>query len=124
MRRTGTMCACTAEVSPSIRRKRIWAASGLAVSSLIKSAESASPITNASYLPIAMISGIFDPTIGIPHWLSGAAGALPIKALAQVLEDGYTPAAHTFPAADLSILLAWAVAGGALTSWRFRRQTA
>ena len=39
-----------------------------------------------------MISGIFDPTIGIPHWLSGAAGLLPIKALAQVLEDGYTPA--------------------------------
>jgi len=41
-----------------------------------------------------------------------------------VLEDAYTPAAHTFPAADLSILLAWAVAGGALAAWRFRRQTA
>ena len=90
-----------------------FAALGLAVSSLIKSAESASPITNASYLPIAMISGIFDPAIGIPHWLSGAAGALPIKALAEVLEDAYTPAAHAFPAADLSILLGWAVAGGA-----------
>jgi ABC-2 type transport system permease protein len=101
-----------------------FAALGLAVSSLIKSAESASPITNASYLPIAMISGIFDPTIGIPHWLSGAAGALPIKALAQVLEDAYTPAAHAFPAVDLAILLAWAVAGAALAAWRFRRQPA
>ena len=101
-----------------------FAALGLAVSSLIRSAESASPITNASYLPIAMISGIFDPTIGIPRWLSSAAGLLPIKALAQVLEDAYTPARFVFPGADLIILLAWAVAGASLAAWRFRRQTA
>ena len=99
-----------------------FAALGLAVSSLIKSAESATPITNASYLPIAMISGIFDPTIGLPHWLSSAAGVLPIKALAQVLEDAYTPGRYPFPGPALGILLAWAVAGAALAIWRFRRQ--
>jgi hypothetical protein len=71
-----------------------------------------------------MISGIFDPTIGIPRWLSSAAGLLPIKALAQVLEDAYTPARFVFPGADLIILLAWAVAGASLAAWRFRRQTA
>ena len=74
-----------------------FAALGLAVSSLIKSAESASPITNAIYLPVVMISGIFDPTIGLPRWMSAGASALPIKALAEVLEDAYTPAAHAFP---------------------------
>ena len=99
-----------------------FAALGLAVSSLIKNAESATPITNASYLPIAMISGIFDPTIGLPHWLSSAAGVLPIKALAQVLEDAYTPGRYAFPGPALGILLAWAVAGAALAIWRFRRQ--
>ena len=101
-----------------------FAALGLAVSSLIRSAESASPITNASYLPIAMISGIFDPTIGIPRWLAGAAALLPIKALAQVLEDAYTPAHDTFPGTELAVLAAWAVAGAALAIWRFRRQMA
>jgi ABC-2 type transport system permease protein len=101
-----------------------FAALGLAVSSLIKSAESATPITNASYLPIAMISGIFDPTIGIPHWLAGAAGVLPIKALAQVLEDAYTPARHAFPFTALAVLMGWAVLGASVAVWRFRRQTA
>jgi len=101
-----------------------FAALGLAVSSVIKSAESASPITNAIYLPIVMISGIFDPTIGLPHWMSAAAGALPIKALAGVLEDAYTPARYAFPVADLGVLLAWAVVGGTLAVWRFRRQPA
>jgi ABC-2 type transport system permease protein len=101
-----------------------FAALGLAVSSLIKSAESAGPITNAIYLPIVMISGIFDPTIGIPRWMSAGAGALPIKALAEVLEDAYTPAAHAFPAVALVTLLAWAVAAAAFTAWRFRWQPA
>ena len=101
-----------------------FAALGLAVSSVIKSAESASPITNAIYLPVVMISGIFDPTIGLPHWMSATASALPIKALAGVLEDAYTPARYAFPVADLGVLLAWAVLGGALAVWRFRRQPA
>ena len=101
-----------------------FAALGLAVSSLIKSAESASPITNAIYLPVVMISGIFDPTIGIPRWMSAGASALPIKALAEVLEDAYTPAAHAFPAVALVTLLAWAVAAAAFTAWRFRWQPA
>jgi ABC-2 type transport system permease protein len=99
-----------------------FAALGLAVSSLIKSAESAGPIANASYLPIAIISGIFDPTMGLPHWLSHAASALPVKALAQVLADAYTPAVHSFPAWDLVILLAWAAGGAGVAAWRFRWQ--
>ncbi|HYZ57961.1 MAG TPA: ABC transporter permease [Streptosporangiaceae bacterium] len=99
-----------------------FAALGLAVSSVIKSAESASPITNVSYLPIAIVSGIFNPTMGVPRWLSHAASALPVKALAQVLEDAYTPATHSFPAWDLVILLAWAAGGAAIAAWRFRWQ--
>jgi ABC-2 type transport system permease protein len=99
-----------------------FAALGLAVSSLIRSAESAGPIANASYLPIAIVSGIFDPTMGLPHWLSHAAGVLPVKALAQILEDAYPPAAHAFPAWDLVILLAWAAAGAGVAAWRLRWQ--
>jgi ABC-2 type transport system permease protein len=92
---------------------------GLALSSVARSAESASPIANASYLPVAIMSGIFDPTFSVPKWLSVAVGFLPVRALAQILEHGYTPVAHA-PLQDLLVLLAWATAGTAFAVWRFR----
>jgi ABC-2 type transporter len=95
-----------------------FAALGLAISSVIRSAESAGPVANASYLPVAIVSGLFDPTLGLPRWLSLLVGALPVKALADLLQDGYT--VHAFPVVALLILLAWAAAGTAFAVWRFR----
>ena len=94
---------------------------GLALSSVARSAESAAPIANASYLPVAIMSGIFDPTFSVPRWLSAAVGLLPVRALAQILQQGYTPVEHA-PASDLLVLAGWAVGGGALAVWRFRWQ--
>jgi ABC-2 type transport system permease protein len=95
-----------------------FAALGLAISSVIRSAESAGPVANASYLPLAIMSGLFDPTLGLPRWLSGLVAALPVKALANVFQDGYT--VHAFPATALLILAAWAAAGAGFAAWRFR----
>lgn len=95
-----------------------FAALGLAISSVIRSAESAGPVANASYLPIAIVSGLFDPSLGLPKWLSAVVGAFPVKALANVLQDGYT--VRAFPAAALGILAAWAAAGAGFAVWRFR----
>jgi ABC-2 type transport system permease protein len=92
---------------------------GLALSSVARSAESASPIANASYLPVAIMSGIFDPTFSVPRWLSVAVGLLPVRALAQILQQGYTPVEHA-PLSDLLVLAGWAVGGCALAAWRFR----
>jgi ABC-2 type transport system permease protein len=92
---------------------------GMALSSVARSAESASPIANASYLPLAIMSGLFDPAFNVPHWLSAAVGVFPVRALAQILEHGYTPAAHA-PLTDLFVLLAWTAAGCAFATWRFR----
>jgi hypothetical protein len=39
---------------------------------------------NASYLPIAIMSGIFDPTFSVPGWLSSVVAVLPVRALAQI----------------------------------------
>ena len=96
-----------------------FAALGLAVSSVITSAESAGPVAYASFLPIAIISGVFDPTFsGLPAWLSRLVAAFPIKALAEVLQNSY--AVRPFPAWDLVSLALWAAAGGAIAVWRFR----
>jgi ABC-2 type transport system permease protein len=94
---------------------------GLALSSVARSAESASPIANASYLPVAIMSGIFDPTFAVPRWLSAVVALLPVRALAQILQHGYTNAAHA-PVSDLFVLLGWTAAGCAFAAWRFRWQ--
>jgi len=97
-----------------------FAALGLALSSVLRSSESATPVANASYLPIAIMSGIFDPTLALPHWLSTVVGFLPVKALAEILESGYTSAVHAPEPRDLLVLLAWAAAGAGISVWRFR----
>jgi ABC-2 type transport system permease protein len=96
-----------------------FAALGLAVSSVITSAESAGPVAYASFLPIAIISGVFDPTFsGLPGWLSRLVAVFPVKALAEVLQNTY--AVRPFPAWDLASLALWTAAGGAVAAWRFR----
>ena len=92
---------------------------GLALGALAGSAESATPVASASYLPLAIMSGIFDPTFPVPHWLSAAVGLFPVRALAQLLQQGYTPVEHA-PPTDWLVLLAWTAAGATVAAWRFR----
>jgi ABC-2 type transport system permease protein len=96
-----------------------FATLGLAISSVITSAESAGPVAYASFLPIAIISGVFDPTFsGLPQWLSRMVDAFPVKALAQLLQGAYT--ARPFPGWDLVNLGLWTAAGAGFVAWRFR----
>ena len=92
---------------------------GVALGVLAGSAESATPVASASYLPLAIMSGIFDPTFPVPHWLSAVVGVFPVRALAQLLQQGYTPVEHA-PVTDWLVLLAWTGAGAAVAAWRFR----
>jgi ABC-2 type transport system permease protein len=96
-----------------------FGALGVALGSVASSAESATPIASATYLPLAIMSGIFDPTFPVPHWLSAAVGLFPVRALAQVLQQGYTPVEHA-PLTDWLVLLAWTGIGVAVAAWRFR----
>jgi ABC-2 type transport system permease protein len=99
-----------------------FAALGLAISSVITSAESAGPVAYASFLPIAIISGVFDPTFsGLPSWLSRFVSLFPVRALAQLLQSAYT--ARPVPVLDLANLALWTAAGGTLAVWRFRWHT-
>ena len=65
------------------------------------------------------MSGIFDPTFSVPRWLYAVVAMLPVRALAQILEQGYTPVEHA-SLADPFVLLAWTAAGCAFAAWRFR----
>jgi ABC-2 type transport system permease protein len=99
-----------------------FATLGLAISSVITSAESAGPVAYASFLPIAIISGVFDPTFsGLPGWLSRLVTAFPVKALAQVMQGAYT--VRPFPGWDLANLALWTALGAGFVTWRFRWHT-
>ena len=43
--------------------------------------------------------------------LPAVVGLLPVRALAQILQHGYTPVAHA-PLSDLLVLMTWAAGGG------------
>ncbi len=97
-----------------------FAALALAISTAIRSPDSAGPITNATYLPIAIVSGLFDPALALPHWLSRIVDLFPIQPLAAILDAAYDPATHHFPVSDLGILAAW-TAIGVIIALRFFR---
>jgi ABC-2 type transport system permease protein len=99
-----------------------FAALALAVSTAIRSPDVAGPITNATYLPIAIISGLFDPSLSLPGWLSRVVGWFPVRPLAVVLDAAYDPATHQFPGTDLLIMAIWTLVGVIIALRFFRWQ--
>ena len=97
-----------------------FAALGIAVSALIPTADAAGAITNGTYLPLAMVSGMFSADLHLPHTLDTIIGAFPLKALADGLRSTYDPVSHGLPVVDLAVLVAWTVAGIALAHRHFR----
>jgi ABC-2 type transport system permease protein len=94
----------------------------LAVSAAIPSAEAAGPITMASYLPFAILSGVFSTTLVLPGWLNRGLEGFPAKALVDVLRAGYAPGPQRLPASGLAVLAAWTLIGVALALRFFRWQ--
>jgi ABC-2 type transport system permease protein len=97
-----------------------FAALGLAISAAIPTADAAGAITNGTYLPLAMVSGMFSATLHLPPVLDTVVSAFPLKALADGLRSAYDPAAHGFPVGNAVVLTAWTVAGIALALRFFR----
>jgi ABC-2 type transport system permease protein len=97
-----------------------FAALGLAISVIIPTADASGPITTATYLPLALVSGVFDATLQLPEWLKKVVTLLPIKALSDALQAAYNPAVQRFSVTDLVVLLAWSVLGLVLARRFFR----
>jgi ABC-2 type transport system permease protein len=97
-----------------------FAALGVAISAVIPTADAAGAITNGTYLPLAMVSGMFSASLQLPGALDTIIGAFPLKALADGLRSAYDPAAHGLPVADAVVLLVWTIAGMAAARRFFR----
>lgn len=97
-----------------------FAALGIAISAAIPTADSAGAITNGTYLPLAMVSGMFSADLQLPDTLDTIIGAFPLKALADGLRSTYDPATHGLPIGDTAILLIWTIVGITLATRFFR----
>lgn len=97
-----------------------FAALGLAVSAAIPTADAAGPITNGTYVPLAIISGTFSVDLHLPSWLDTIVSALPIRAFTDALRAGYSPQTHGSAAGDFLVLAVWALFGVVLALRFFR----
>jgi ABC-2 type transport system permease protein len=95
---------------------------GLAVSGFIPNGQAAAPITNASYVPLAIVSGVFYPMHGLPKWLDSVVGVFPVRRLIDALRPGFDPT-HRAPVArpaDLAVLALWLIVGVLIAQRSFR----
>jgi ABC-2 type transport system permease protein len=99
-----------------------FAAMGLGLSALVRSAEGSSAVVNAVYLPMAFISGSFFSPHSFPRFLRAIADVLPLTYFIRLLRD-VTLRGHEIwdrPGA-VAVVAAWGLAGvaGALRGFRW-----
>jgi ABC-2 type transport system permease protein len=93
-----------------------------ALSALIRSADAAQPVVQATVLPLYFISGVFVPNVDLPSWLWHVAEFFPVEHLADALHHAYDPAVRGTGIAwsDLAVLAIWMIAGSVIALRRFR----
>jgi ABC-2 type transport system permease protein len=98
-----------------------FAALGLALTGLVKSAEGSSAIVNAIYLPMVFISGVFWSTEAMPGFLRAIAAVLPLTYLLDLMRDVFV---HQDALSDslgaIAVVAVWGVIGLVLALRMFR----
>jgi ABC-2 type transport system permease protein len=98
-----------------------FAALGLAVTTVVRSAEGSSAVVNAIYLPLTFISGVFFSTETLPGFLQALAAVSPLTYLLELLRRVFVDGSGLSGAAtDVAVLLAWGLAGAIVALRWFR----
>jgi ABC-2 type transport system permease protein len=100
-----------------------FAALGVGLSGLVRSAEGSSAVVNLIVLPMAFLTGAFGPTRHYPAFLRALGDVLPLKYLVDLSNAVYLHghAVWSQPEA-LGVLGGWGLAGLAVALFRFRWQ--
>jgi ABC-2 type transport system permease protein len=90
-----------------------FCALGLAVTSLVSTAESAPAVVNFTVFPVLFISNIFFPLENAPSWLRALGWMFPIKHFAAAMQDAFDLGLKTkgFSWGHLAAVGAWFFAG-------------
>jgi ABC-2 type transport system permease protein len=98
-----------------------FAALGVAIAGLIRSAEGSSAVVNTIVLPMAFISGSFGPTRHYPGFLRAVAAVLPLKYVIELVNAIYLAHRELWsrPGA-IGVIAAWGAAGLVVALRAFR----
>lgn len=98
-----------------------FAALGMALAAVIKSASSASAAANAIILPMAFVSNVFIPLENPPRWIEVIGDILPLKPFVQAFQDCFNPfvEAPAFNWGALALIAGWGALGVAIALNRF-----
>ena len=94
---------------------------GVAVASLVKSAEQAMPVAQFTFLPISFVSGIWYPLDGAPSWVVHVAHFFPLYHIAHAFERCFVPGAGAaWSPHDLWAIAVWTAVAAFVAARRFR----
>ena len=98
-----------------------FAALGMAVAALVKTASSASAVANATILPLAFISNVFIISEGGPAWIETLGNIFPLRPFVESMQDCFTPFVEppAFNWDKLAFVALWGVAGLLVAVRRF-----
>jgi ABC-2 type transport system permease protein len=100
------------------------AALGLAVASLVRTADQAIPVAQLTFLPLSFISGVFFPLQGAPDWVVHIAHAFPLFHIVNAFDACFVPqtVGAGWSGHDLVSIAAWGVVGLAVAARRLRTE--
>lgn len=99
-----------------------FAAIGLAMTTIISSEDAAPAVTNAVFLPLYFISGVFVPNDEVPDWVSTVGNLFPVSHLNQALQESFDPFADgaAWPWNHWLVIAGWGAFGAVVALKRFR----
>ena len=99
-----------------------FAAIGLAMTTIIASEDAAPAVTNAVFLPLYFVSGVFIPNEGVPDWVQTVGNLFPVSHLNQALQESYNPFADgpAWPWNHWLVILGWGAVAAVIALKRFR----
>jgi ABC-2 type transport system permease protein len=94
---------------------------GLAVASLVRTADQAIPVAQLTFLPLAFISGIFYPLEGAPDWVVHLAHVFPLFHIVDAFDACFVPQTPGggWSGDDLVSIAVWTVIGLVVAARRF-----
>ncbi len=96
-----------------------FAALGIAVTTVVRTAEGSSAVVNAIYLPMAFISGVFFSTAEMPAFLQAISEVLPLTYFLDLIHASFVSGESFAPSAVTAVAV-WGLLGLAVALRRFR----
>jgi ABC-2 type transport system permease protein len=95
---------------------------GLAVASLVRTADQAMPVAQLTFLPLSFVSGIWFPLDNAPQWLLTIAHFFPLYHIVNAFDGCFVPGVENngWKPEDLLAIAIWTAIGLFVAARRFR----